>query len=56
MFLLDATLGHILYLSRSFGGGWFVQAILIEDMSYCYDIFGLHHVSIGCHTGAYPSS
>ena len=29
-------------------------AILIEDISHGYDIFGLHHVSIGCHTRAYP--
>ena len=25
-------------------------------MSHCYDIFGLHHVYIGCHTRAYPSN
>ena len=56
MFLLDATLGHIPYLLGSFGGGWFVQTVLIEDMSHCYDIFGLHHVSIGCYTRAYPFS
>ena len=56
MFLLNATLGHILYLSGSFRGGWFVHAVLIEDMRHCYDIFRLHHVSVGCHTGAYPSS
>ena len=39
-----------------FGGGWFVQEVLIEDMSHCYDIFRLYHVSIGCHTRAYPSN
>ena len=50
--LIDATLGHIPYLSGSFRGGRFVQTVLIEDMSHCYDIFGLHHVSIGCHTKA----
>ena len=54
--LIDATLGHIPYLSRSFEDGWFVQTVLIEDMSQCYDIFGLHHVSVGCHTRAYPSN
>ena len=54
--LIDATLGHIPHLSGSFGRGWFVQTVLIEDMSHCYDIFGLHHVSIGCHTRAYPSN
>ena len=46
MFLLDATLGHIPYLLRSFGGSWFVHVVLIEDMSHGYDIFGLHHVSV----------
>ena len=40
--LLDVILGHIPYLSGSFRGGWFVQIVLIEDMSHCYDIFGLH--------------
>ena len=54
--LIDFTLGHIPYLSRSFGGGWFVQTILIEDMSHWYDIFGLHHVSVRCHTREYPSN
>ena len=54
--LIDATLGHIPYLSGSFGGGQFVQTVLIKDMSHCYDIFRLHHVSIGCHTRAYPSN
>ena len=54
--LIDATLGHITYLSGSFGGGWFVQVVLIEDMRHCYDIFGLHHVSVGCHIRAYPSN
>ena len=54
MFLLDATLGHNPYLSGSFGGGWFVHVVLIEDISHCHDIFGLHYVSVGCHTGAYP--
>ena len=52
--LIDTTLGHIPYLSRSFGGGWFVQAVLIKDMSHCYDIFRLVHSSIGCHIGASP--
>ena len=33
--LIDATLGHIPYLSGSFGGGPFVQTVLIEDMSHC---------------------
>ena len=56
MFLLDDTLGHIPYLPESFGGGWLVQEVLIEDMSHYYDIFGFHHVSVGCHIGAYPSS
>ena len=54
--LIDATLGHIPYLSGSLRGGRFVQTILIEDMSHCYDIFGLHHVSIECHTRAYTSN
>ena len=54
--LIDATLGNIPYLSGSFGGGRFVQTVLIEDMSHCYDIFGLHHASVGCHTRAYPSN
>ena len=54
--LIDATLGHTPYLSGSFGGGRFVQTYLIEDMSHCYDIFGLHHVSIGCRIRAYPSN
>ena len=56
MFLLNATLRHIPFLSGSFGGGWFVQEVLIEDMSHCYDIFGFHHVYVGCHTGVYPPS
>ena len=56
MFFIDATLGLIPYLSGSFGGGRFVQRVLIEDMSHCYDIFGLHHISVGCHTRAYPSN
>ena len=51
--LIDVTLRHIPYLSGSFGGGRFVQT---EDMSHCYDIFGLHHLSVGCHTRAYPSN
>ena len=54
--LIDVTLGHIPYLSGSFGGGWFVQTVLIEDMIHCYDIFGLHHVSVGGHARAYPSN
>ena len=54
--LIDATLWHIPYLSRSFGGGRFLQTVLINDMSHCYDIFGLHHVSVGCQTRAYPSN
>ena len=55
--LIDATLGHIPYLSRSFKGGRFVRTALIEDMNHCYEIFGgLHYVSIGCHTRAYPSN
>ena len=54
--MIDATLGHIPYLSGSFGGGRFVQTVLIEDMSHCYDIFGLHHVYVGCHTRPYPSN
>ena len=54
--LIDATLGHITYLSRSFEGGRFVQTVLIEDMSHCYNIFGLHHAFVGCHTRAYPSN
>ena len=37
--LMDGTLGHIPYHSGSFGGGWFVQKVLIEDMSHCNDIF-----------------
>ena len=53
---IDATLGPIPYLLGSFGGGRFVQTVLIEDMSHCYDIFRLHHVSIGCYTRAYPSN
>ena len=56
MFFIDATLGHIPYLSGSFGGGRFVQIVLIKDMSHCYDIFGLHHVSVEWHTRAYPSN
>ena len=36
--------------------GRFVQTVLIKDMSHCYDIFGLHHVSVGCRTRAYPSN
>ena len=56
MFFINASLGHIPYLSGSFGGGWFVQTVLIKDMSHCYDIFGLLHVSVGCHTRAYPSN
>ena len=52
--LIDVILEHIPYLSGSFGGGQFVQIVLIEDMSHCYDIFGLHHVYVGCHTRAYP--
>ena len=54
MFLLDATLGHMPYLSGSFGGGWFVHAVLIEDMSHYYDIFRLHHIYVASHTRAYP--
>ena len=54
--LINATLGHIPYLSGSFGGGWFVHAVLIKDMGHYYDIFGLYHVSVGCHIRAYPSS
>ena len=53
---IHATLRHIRYLSGSFGGGWFVQVILIKDVSQCYDIFGVHQVSVGCHNRAYPSS
>ena len=52
--LIDATLGHIPYLSGSFGGGRFVQTILIEDMSPCYDIFGLHHVYVDVILGHTP--
>ena len=51
--LIDVTLRHIPYLLGPFGGGRFVQIVLIEDMSHCYDIFGLHNVSVGCHTRAY---
>ena len=54
--LIDVTLGHIPYLSGSFGGGRFVQTVRIEDMSHRYNIFGLHHVFVGCHTGEYPSN
>ena len=54
--LIDAILGHIPYLSGSFGGGRFAHTVLIKDMSHCYDIFGLRHVSVGCHTRAYPSN
>ena len=54
MFLLDATLGHIPYLSGSFGGGWFVHTILIEDMSHCYDIFRLRLVYVRCYTRHTP--
>ena len=54
--LIDATLGHIPYLSGSFRGGRFVQTVLIEDMSHRYKISGLHHVYVGCHTEAYPSN
>ena len=54
--LIDATLRHIPYISGSFGGGRFVQTVLIEDMSHSYDIFGLHHACVRCHTGAYPSN
>ena len=54
MCLLNATLGQTPYLLGSFGGGWFVHAVLIEDMSHSYDIFGLHHVFVRCHTRAYP--
>ena len=53
--LIDAILRHIPYILGSFGGGLFVHIVLIEDMSHCYDISGLHNVSIGCHTKAYPS-
>ena len=52
--LIDATLGHTLYLSGSFGRGWFVQTVLIDDMSHCYDIFGISSCFDRCHTGAYP--
>ena len=31
-----------------------MHAVLIEGMSHGYDIFGLHHVYVGCHTGASP--
>ena len=44
--LIDAILGHIPYLSGSFRGGRFVQTVLIEDMSHCYDIFRLRHVML----------
>ena len=54
--MIDATLGHIPYFSGSFRDGRFVQTVLIKDMSHCYDIFGLHHVYVGCHTRAYPSN
>ena len=54
--LIDATLGHIPYLSGSFRRGWFVQTVLIDDMSHCYDIFGLCHVYVGYHIGVYPSN
>ena len=54
--LIDATLGHIPYLLGSFGRGRFVQIVLIDDMSHCYDIFGLCHVYVGCHIRAYSSN
>ena len=52
--LIDATLGHIPNLLGSFGRGWFVQAVLIDDMSHCYDIFGLHHVMLDVILGHTP--
>ena len=52
--LIDATLGHTLYLSGSFGRGWFVQTVLIDDMGHCYDIFGISSCFDRCHTRAYP--
>ena len=54
--LIDATLGHTLYLSGSFGRGWFVQTFLIDDMSHCYDIFGLRHVMLDVILGHTPLS
>ena len=52
--MIDATLGHIPNLSGSFGRGWFVQAVLIDDMSHCYDIFGLRHVMLDVILGHTP--
>ena len=52
--MIDATLGHIPYLSGLFGGGRFVQTVLIEDMSHCYDIFGLHNVYLDVILGHTP--
>ena len=52
--LINSTLRHIPYISGSFRGGRYVQTALIKDMSHCYDIFRLYHVSVGCHTRAYP--
>ena len=52
--LIDATLGHTPYLSGSFGRGSFVQIVLIDDMSHCYDIFGLRHVMLDVILGHTP--
>ena len=52
--LIDATLGHTPYLSGSFGRGWFVQKVLVDDMSHCYDIFGLRHVMLDVILGHTP--
>ena len=52
--LIDATLGHIPYLLGSFRRGRVVQTVLIDDMSHCYDIFGLRHVYLDVILGHTP--
>ena len=52
--MIDATLRHIPNLLGSFGRGWFVQAVLIDDISHCYDIFGLRHVMLDVILGHTP--
>ena len=54
MFLWDVILGNTPYLARSYGVFRFMQKVPIERMSLlCYSLLFLH-VSIRCHTGAYP--
>ena len=53
---MHVILGHILYSSGSSRVCLFVHTVLIERMNLVMTFFGLHHVSVGCHTGAYPPS